>query len=404
VGYLVANYSERDLNGKSKRRLDSYATEAEAVEAATKLARQMSQLDVIGAGMHREQCIEYASAVQILQPLGVSVASAASTVAEALKLVGDLSNVIAAVKFYKSRNRVVTAKRVGEAVAELLAIKKARGASPRYVEDLRSRLNRFAAVFQKEIGNVTTADIQAWMDDMKFSSQNLMGFRRVLHLLFEFAVARGYAVDNVAASLERVKIKHGATEIYNPEEIRKLLKAASPEFLPCLAIGAFAGLRSAEIERLEWSDVDLEGRHIVVGADKAKTATRRVVPIHDCLAAWLASYANKEGLIWRFGHEGFYDQQTITAKAAGIKWKQNALRHSYASYRFAKIGDAGRVAGELGNSAAVVHRHYRELVKPKDAIEWFGTMPEGDAVPVVVNRHEITNVARMPDVGTVTAN
>ena len=54
-----------------------------------------------------------------------------------------------------------------------------------------------------------------------------------------------------------------------------------------------------------------------------------------------------------------------------MKWKANALRHSYASYRFAQTGDAGRVAGELGNSAAVVHRHYRELVKPTDAQRWF---------------------------------
>jgi len=32
--------------------------------------------------------------------------------------------------------------------------------------------------------------------------------------------------------------------------IARLLAAATPDFLPSLAIGAFAGLRSAEIERL----------------------------------------------------------------------------------------------------------------------------------------------------------
>jgi integrase len=156
------------------------------------------------------------------------------------------------------------------------------------MEDLRSRLNRFAGAFQKDMGNVATADVQAWLDSQKFSPQNLMGFRRVIHLLFEFAVARGYAVDNPAAALERVKVKHGATQIFTPKEITKLLASVTPDFLPCIAIGAFAGLRSAEIERLEWSDIDLEGRHIIIGADKAKTASRRVVPIHDNLAAWLA--------------------------------------------------------------------------------------------------------------------
>ena len=41
--------------------------------------------------------------------------------------------------------------------------------------------------------------------------------------------------------------------------------------------------------------------------------------------------------------------------------------------------DAGRVAGELGNSAKVVHRHYRELVNPADAVRWFNVNPENPA-------------------------
>ena len=62
-----------------------------------------------------------------------------------------------------------------------------------------------------------------------------------------------------------------------------------------------------------------------------------------------------------------------------VKWQRNGLRHSYASYRFAQIGDAGRVAGELGNSAAVVHKHYRELVRPDAAAAWFAVTPEAPA-------------------------
>jgi hypothetical protein len=37
------------------------------------------------------------------------------------------------------------------------------------------------------------------------------------------------------------------------------------------------------------------------------------------------------------------------------------------------------VAGELGNSAAVVHKHYRELVKPADAERWFAVKPDAAA-------------------------
>jgi len=377
--FMVSNYA----NGR--RRFDSYATEADSLEAANKLARQLSERDVLSATMTREQSLEYASAVQTLKPFNVSVSATASAVAECLKTVGDLSNLHAAVKFYVARHKQTIKKPVADVVAEFLAIKASRGASDRYMQDLRYRLTRFAESFHKDTCNVTTALIQEWLDAQKLGAQSYANYRRVIHLLFKFAVARGYAVDNPVAGAERVKVRKGEIEIFSPVEIARLLAAASPDFLPCLAIGAFAGLRSAEIERLEWSDIDLAGRHIVVGAARSKTASRRIVPICDNLAAWLSPYAGREGKVWKDGYFPFYRAQESTAAATktdgkpAVRWKANALRHSYASYRFALTNDAGRVAGELGNSAAVVHRHYRELVKPADAARWFSIAPEQPA-------------------------
>jgi len=64
-----------------------------------------------------------------------------------------------------------------------------------------------------------------------------------------------------------------------------------------LAIGAFAGLRHAEIERLDWREVRLADRFIEVTAGKSKTASRRLVPITDNLAKWLAPHAEKAGRV-----------------------------------------------------------------------------------------------------------
>jgi integrase len=374
--FMVANYSGE------KRRFDSYSAEADAMDAANKLARQLSQRDTIGASMTREQSIEYASAIQTLQPLGVSLTSAVSTIAEIVKLVGDLSGAIAAARFYKARNKTVTAKRVADVVAELLKVKESRGASVRYLNDLRFRLEKFSNAFQCNIGNVETKSVQAWLDGMKrlngtkLSSQSYNNNKRVVYLLFEFAIARGYAIDNSVKTVESVKIRNGSVEIYTPAEIAKLLAAADSDFLPCLAIGAFAGLRSAEIERLKWQDIDLKSRHIIISADTAKTASRRVVPVADNLAAWLTPYAGRHGKVWSHSSIGFYKAQEATAKAAGVDWKQNALRHGFASYRLAQTQNAAQVALECGNSPKIIFAHYRELVKPADAVKWFAVTPD----------------------------
>jgi hypothetical protein len=81
------------------------------------------------------------------------------------------------------------------------------------------------------------------------------------------------------------------------------------------------------------------------------------------------------------------DEKSGVKAQKAVAWKANGLRHSYASYRFAQIGDAGRVAGELGNSATVVHRHYRELVKPGDAERWFSVKPDGRPANLLLLAH-----------------
>lgn len=386
-GYMVANYAA------GKRRFDSYPTEADAIAAAQLLARQLSERQVVAAGMTNGQAAEYAAAVQTLKPHGVTLTSAADTLAKCLETVSDLPTLLAAVEFYAARHKRVTPKPVSEVVTELLAVKESRKVSARYLQDLRVRLGRFAAAFRKNCCDVTTAEVQAWLDSLNLSRQSYKNFRTVAHLFFEFAVARGYAADNPVAGSESLTVGSGDVKIFTPAEIRRLLAAATPDFLPCLALGAFAGLRSAEIERLTWEDIHLAERHIVIGADKAKTASRRVVPVSDTLAAWLAPYAAHTGMVWQGTHEAFYIAQQATAAATAVagnadagtpakppvKWKSNALRHSYASYRFALTNNAGRVAGELGNSANVVHRHYRELVKPADAERWFAVLPDAAA-------------------------
>jgi len=387
AGFMVANHAGE------KRRFDCYAREAEALDAAQSLAVKLNGRQFVAAGMSNAQASDYASAVETLVPFKASLPVVASTVAECLKLVGDLPNLHAAAKFYAARHKRTVAKPVSAVVAELLAVKEARNASPRYLQDLRFRLGRFADAFRKDACNVTTAEIQAWLDSERLAPQSYENNRRVIHLLFRFATARGYASDNPVAAVERVRVKGGDVEIFTPAELARLLSVAPPDFLPALAIGGFAGLRSAEIERLQWSDIDLAGRHIVVGATRSKTAARRVVPICDALAQWLAPYTERQGMVWPGTHDAYYQTQLLTAAAtevkadpakgqkalAPVRWKSNALRHSYASYRFAQIGDAGRVAGECGNSAAVIHRHYRELVKPADAERWFNVKPEAPA-------------------------
>ena len=58
-----------------------------------------------------------------------------------------------------------------------------------------------------------------------------------------------------------------------------------------------------------------------------------------------------------------------------LKWRQNALRHSFISYRLAVLQNENQVAMESGNSPVMIHKHYKQLVSPAMGAKWFGIRP-----------------------------
>jgi len=75
-------------------------------------------------------------------------------------------------------------------------------------------------------------------------------------------------------------------------------------------------------------------------------------------------------------NDEIYRKVTSLARKLEIEWPHNVLRHSYISYRIAKIKNAQEVALEAGNSPTIIFKHYRELATEEQADEWFGIMPK----------------------------
>jgi integrase len=271
-----------------------------------------------------------------------------------------------------------------ELVAKLLPAKATDGASVPYLTDLKCRLGQFANSFGNRIvSEIRTDEIDDWLRGLSVSATTRNNSRRVLRTAFSFAVKRNYCVDNPVTKTAKAKEIDGTVGILTVAETARLLEAADAELVPFIAIGAFAGLRRAELERLEWSEVDLESGLITVQAVKAKSARRRFVKIRENLASWLAPYAAHRGMVTPGNCRKMLEE---TRDAAGIKhWPSNALRHSFASYHLAHFNDAAALALELGHTdAGLVFKHYRQIVKPKEAHRYWEIRPSADAAKKVV--------------------
>jgi integrase len=281
------------------------------------------------------------------------------------------------------RRHGITVSQLG---LEVLEAKRRDGKAPAYLADLRKRLTRFCQDFgNRSIASIAVDELDNWLRDLPLSPKSRANYRANIGVLFSYAEQRGIIDRNPIPRTAKPKLIDRPPEIFAVDELRALLEAATRtahDVVPMLAIGAFAGLREAEIQRLDWHEIDLARGHIEIKAAKAKSARRRIVPIQPNLAGWLRPYAGRSGRVVPTGARRKLDR--VREQAGLARWPQNGLRHSFASYRLAAIQDAPRVAAELGHtSPQMLYGTYRELVHPEEAERYWKISPAVDAGKVV---------------------
>jgi integrase len=161
------------------------------------------------------------------------------------------------------------------------------------------------------------------------------------------------------------KTADGEIAVFTPAEFSEILNQASEAFVPFLVLAGLAGVRHAEIKRLEWPDIQFDEGFVEIRARKSKTASRRLVPIQENLKAWLLPRKKNLGPVCTVINTGSEIARMVDRinaerrrerKKAGLPlkdkdgkmswkfaWKHNALRHSYISYRVAQTQDVAKV-------------------------------------------------------------
>ena len=140
-------------------------------------------------------------------------------------------------------------------------VKKSDSASIRYLHDIQRRLGRLSKHFDGLLSEVTTREIENWIAGLGCGSVARNSVRDLVITLFNFARQRGYFPKNQpteANGVAAAKEPPSRIGIFTPEQMSQLLAKADDPIVPYLAIGGFAGLRHAELMRLEWQNVKLD--------------------------------------------------------------------------------------------------------------------------------------------------
>lgn len=377
------------VNGK--RRMKSWKTKAAAENWLRQEHNQQADFGVAAFQLSTAQRADAVRALEIVKAAGLKV-PALSVLEYVAKTYCDAETTLRkcnasiqdAVALYQKFRPPVSQQRTLKAVAdEYIEDGKAHNLREASIHNMEVRLRRLVAHFpDRLVSEITREDARNYCNSIPGSQATRHHYRIHAHGMYQYAIDAGYVADNPFAMKKHRRQYH--IEQVMPTcmkwaDVQKVMLAAAehePSMVPALAIGFFAGLRTAEIKGLDWSAIDLKTKRIMVSPETAKKRRTRYVAIEPNLGAWLAPHYRSNGLVapegmkWRFRFDNVIEK-------AGVTWVKNSMRHSFASHHYAAYGDAMKTANELGHRRDVdmLFEHYRGLVDKQDGEAYFKIMP-----------------------------
>ena len=359
-----------EINADGKRRRKSWDTLAKAKTYAEQKKIEIRNRGIAAIQLTGRQTQEAVEAVKLLQ--GVSLLDAA--------------------RFYVRHHKPLGGvKSLKELMTMYLDAKEQANRRPDTIADIRTRIGRLVAVMgERHVHTITSKELVDWLDQGEYRGVTRANYIRAFRSFFKFAIQQGLLEISPADALERPKFDEKLPEIFSVGEVNRLLLATQSTYdrlVPYVALGLFAGLRTAEIEKLDWSAIDFESKLITVRPEVAKRRRQRHVTMSNNLLAWLLPRRKTSGRIAPAGCVVNRWRRKILQKAAIAKWPHNGMRHSFGSYHLAKFNNPGKTAMELGHTqTSIVFDHYRALVKPDEAEAYWEIYPrqEGTIIQLPV--------------------
>lgn len=342
-----------DSDGNRQRR--SRATLKEAEELVKEVSDALQER--VAGSMTLDDRQSYNLAREIVEPYGYTV--------------------LQAVREWERSKAPFRGKKVAEVIAELIEAKRREKLSDTYVKRLEDDLKAFARTAPDEIEKIQAPDIKKFLNACKVGPRRWNNLRDQIVTLFRYARSQRYlAKDRTteAEDITKMKVARKTVEMFSPEDLQIIIANTRPVWMPWILISAYAGIRTFEVLRMDWSTMRWEQKLIDLPPEVTKVNERRIIPMCDTLIESLLPWRNAQGPVC-VDKVPQREIEQIIAKVRkedpAFKWKHNALRHAFGSYRTALTQNVPQVALEMGNSIQMVKRHYLEAKTFDEGLKWF---------------------------------
>ncbi|MEA3211269.1 MAG: hypothetical protein QOE70_4326 [Chthoniobacter sp.] len=428
------------------RKRQTFTDHAEALREARTVALAIYGGGAEAAALTPADRAGYAHVVAEARKHGVDPVAAISEWSEQRRAIAGSRHTLAAVVAAGLTALRRVPHLVPDVGREFIASKASQDLDGRYLRGIASTWRIMAERFPgADIRELTTQDLVRLLDGEIESGQRvgglrkrngeILGTRRRDNILdeirqgFQFARIRGYLPDEISAARQVPMLHKLGTPIsfFTVVEMRLILEHVADEWRPFVIFACFSGPRTGELaiskdakkskDPLRWEDIDWEEREIHIRAETSKIGRVRIVPLLDNAYEWLLPHRRDTGTIApagerpdrEFGKGGrlekainealqtaprLTNERPVQLQMESIDpaplpllteftWRNNALRHSYGSYRATILRNLHQLADEMGNSPEICARHYRNPRPKSQAKAWFQIMPPKPVANIV---------------------
>ena len=273
--------------------------------------------------------------------------------------------------------------------SDFLLEQKFRNNSTRTIEYYKENLSRFFTWLQSD--DIIALSIDKWKEygiylhetatkrnGDKYSESSIQGAMRAIKSFYNYGIAKGVVDDKVIRQLKLPKVHNKEERILDDDEINTLFHSIDESSQTGLRNKCFialmldSGLRRGEIPRLNFADLDVRSKTMII---KGKGGKQRVVPMGEISATLLTDY------IFKY-RENAGQQTSVFVDSSGyrctdnlikqvfkrIKKKANIsrlhphlLRHTFATNYIADGGDLETLRLILGHANIQTTQRYLHL-------------------------------------------
>lgn len=256
---------------------------------------------------------------------------------------------------------------------------------PTTIRDYESiiRVHILPAFGDTKIEDLTAEDVEVFKAGLAMSNRTKIKVLTVLHGIMRRAGKRHRIPHNVVRDVDKPRQlkRSGEINVFTPEEVRALVRAASSEQDAAIYLtAAFTGLRRGELIALLWRDVDFAGHHVRVRASYSerhlttpKSGKVRSVPMAPDVARVLDALSRRgfcdgdDNVVFAGIDGGYLDgsalyrRYKLALKEAGLReLRFHDLRHTFGTtmIRNASILQVKEWMGHADVDTTMQYLHY----------------------------------------------